>query len=270
MSTVASSSTSIIERSVRFDDECVLIPQCPPKKSGLLVIKSYILPWWKRKASPHNRGNGANESNSISSPDGREHITLKLPLPSFLTKTPPGPHCTHTEPLSPCLVHRERRSVSTQSSPTIHHTIPAALTRTASLPMTDHTGKSIATVPLRACCPNCFHAAERSLQEGDQWKEKFTRGAKRLRRASVDYSPSTASTSMSSEMNLSLEAAEEALFHPRRHSLSTAGEAYKLKPATEPETLSGLISIVSIPKSPPIVEEDEEFQAGTSCSLAHR
>ncbi len=128
----------------------------------------------------------------------------------------------------------------------------------------------MATVPLRACCSNCFHAAEQSLQEGDQWKEKFTRGARRLRRASVDYSPSTASASTSSEMNLSLEAAEEALFHPRRHSLSTAEEAFKLKPATEPETLSGLISIVSIPKSPPIVEEDEEFQAGTNCSLAHR
>ncbi len=81
MSAVASSSASIIERSVRFDDECVLIPQCPSKKPGLLVIKSYILPWWKRKTSPHNRGNGANESNTISSSDDREHITLKVPLP---------------------------------------------------------------------------------------------------------------------------------------------------------------------------------------------
>ncbi|KAK0468468.1 uncharacterized protein EV420DRAFT_468846 [Desarmillaria tabescens] len=270
MSVITSSSSSIIERSVRFDDECVLIPQGPSKKPGLVVIKSYILPWWKRKASTHNRGVGAKESENISPPDVKEHITLKIPLPSFLTKTLPSPHYTHAEPLSPCLVHREQRSASTHSSPTIHHAIPAALTRTASLPMTDHNGKPVTTVPLRACCPNCFHTTEQSLQEGDRWKEKFTRGARRLRRASIDYSPSTASASTSSEMNLSLEAAEEALFHPQRHSASTTEEAFKLKPVAEPETLSGLISIVSIPTSPPIVEEEEEFQAATSCSLAHR
>ncbi|KAG7449135.1 uncharacterized protein BT62DRAFT_1073660 [Guyanagaster necrorhizus] len=272
MSAVASSSATNSERNVRFDDECVLIPQCPFRKPGLLVTKSYILPWWKRKASPHNRGDGTKESNDISLPDDKEHITLRIPLPSFLTKPSRSPHCTHTEPLSPCLVHRERRSASTNSSPTIHHTIPTALTRTASLPMTDHTGKPVATVPLRACCPNCFHTTEQSLQEGDQWKEKFTRGARRLRRASVDYSTSTSvsSASTSSDMDLSLEAAEEALFHPRRHSVSTTEKAYQLKRAAEPDTLSGLISIVSVPTSPPIVEEDEEFQAVTSCSLAHR
>ncbi|KAK0206665.1 hypothetical protein DFS33DRAFT_1273081 [Desarmillaria ectypa] len=271
MSTIASSSSSITERGVRFDDECVLIPQGPFKKPGFLVTKSYtILPWWKRKASPHNRGNGTKENGNISLPDNKECITLKIPLPSFLAKPPPLPRCTHTEPLLPCLVHREQRSVSTHSSPTIHHTIPAALTRTASLPMTDHTGKPVATVPLRACCPNCFHTTEQSLQEGDRWKEKFTRGARRLRRASIDYSASTASAPTSLDMNLSLEAAEEALFHPRRHSLSTTEEAFKLKPVAQPETLSGLISIVSIPTSPPIVEEDEEFQAATSCSLARR
>lgn len=39
-------------------------------------------------------------------------------------------------------------------------------------------------VPLRPCCPDCSHTLEDALQQGEDWKEKFTKGARRRRRRS--------------------------------------------------------------------------------------
>lgn len=43
------------------------------------------------------------------------------------------------------------------------------------------------TVPLRDCCADCQRITEECLKEGDDWKEKFSRGARRRRSASLEY-----------------------------------------------------------------------------------
>ena len=44
------------------------------------------------------------------------------------------------------------------------------------------------TVPLRDCCADCQRITEQCLKEGNDWKEKFSRGARRRRSASLEYS----------------------------------------------------------------------------------
>ena len=82
------------------------------------------------------------------------------------------------KPLSPCLVHRTPPGV-TRPSPF----------RRSSLPICDkNKGKNdgALTVPLRACCAKCEVITDECLKEGESWKEKFTRGARRRRSASLD------------------------------------------------------------------------------------
>ena len=43
------------------------------------------------------------------------------------------------------------------------------------------------TVPLRDCCADCQRITEECLKEGNDWKEKFSRGARRRRSASLEY-----------------------------------------------------------------------------------
>lgn len=40
-------------------------------------------------------------------------------------------------------------------------------------------------MPLRPCCAECYPITEESLEEGGQWQEKFTRGARRRRSSSA-------------------------------------------------------------------------------------
>ena len=82
------------------------------------------------------------------------------------------------QPLHSCLVHRE------PSSPPLSHPsppLPRPVRRT-SLP------QNLVTIPLRACCPDCIHTTEECLQMGELWQEKFSRGARRRRSASLDAS----------------------------------------------------------------------------------
>lgn len=68
-----SPSPSSDERVVRFDNECVLIPD--PAKKPKMVTKSYTLPLWKKKvqhASSVSEELDAHEDN---------HLVLKVPLP---------------------------------------------------------------------------------------------------------------------------------------------------------------------------------------------
>jgi hypothetical protein len=44
----------------------------------------------------------------------------------------------------------------------------------------------LVTVPLRPCCADCEAIWEQSRREGEEWKEKFTRGARRKRNSSID------------------------------------------------------------------------------------
>ncbi|KAF5389376.1 hypothetical protein D9757_004264 [Collybiopsis confluens] len=150
---------SLDSRVVRFDNECVLIPQL--RKRPMIVTRTYSLPLWKRSAS--------DVSDDPSSP------VLRLPFPNFKA-TKPLTSPRSEQPPSPCLVHR------TPSS-------PRRLDRRPSLPTSpvlDITGKQLPTVPLRSCCPDCVSITEESLKEGEAWVEKFTKGARRRRNSSVD------------------------------------------------------------------------------------
>lgn len=63
--------------------------------------------------------------------------------------------------------------------------MPLSPVRRPSLPIY-HRRDDAATVPLRPCCEACEHTMEESLREGENWQEKFTRGAKRRRSSSLD------------------------------------------------------------------------------------
>lgn len=71
--------------------------------------------------------------------------------------------CLLNSPNSP-RIHRHARRPSLPSSPPL----------------------DAVTVPLRPCCPECYPITEESLREGDDWKEKFTRAARRRRNSSAD------------------------------------------------------------------------------------
>lgn len=112
----------------------------------------------------------------------RSQLTLAI---SFVrsSRSPSGgsarsPSTSPVIPLSPCLVSR---TPSTPNSPT-----PSSPpTRRPSLPIY-HRRPDDQTVPLRACCPNCVPITEECLKEGSTWTEKFTKGARRRRSASLD------------------------------------------------------------------------------------
>lgn len=79
--------------------------------------------------------------------------------------------------LSPCLVHRSpsMSAANTQLSPARRPTQPGY-----------HRHKDELTVPLRPCCEACEHITDQSLKDGEQWQEKFSRGARRRRSASLE------------------------------------------------------------------------------------
>ncbi|KAJ4468128.1 hypothetical protein J3R30DRAFT_3739858 [Lentinula aciculospora] len=169
----SSSQSSDYSRVVRFDDECVLIPELQPIKRPIIITKSYILPpLWRRKPS---------DEESFEEPSSP---VLRVPIPNFKAK--PARSSSRgrdpTSPLSPCLVHR-----SPSSSSFTEGVAHRKLERRPSLPnspVLDNSGKPLPTIPLRSCCPDCVSITEESLKEGEAWVEKFTRGARRRRSSS--------------------------------------------------------------------------------------
>ncbi|KDQ52965.1 hypothetical protein JAAARDRAFT_61551 [Jaapia argillacea MUCL 33604] len=159
-----------MDRVVRFDSDCVLIPEAPPRsRRPRIVMKSYSLPLWNRnklsdaaEVEPHDEG----------------HVLFKVSVPRIITKSPrPGQlsECS-SPPMPPCLVHHEPGS---PRSPPARHIRRTSTTTASTSPRPD-----AVIIPLRACCPDCYPITEESLKEGDEWKEKFTRGARRRRSAS--------------------------------------------------------------------------------------
>ncbi|KIL61786.1 hypothetical protein M378DRAFT_13258 [Amanita muscaria Koide BX008] len=179
-------------RTVRFDDECVLIPQLSRKRQHV-VTKSVALPLWKRRPSPASHptsqsdGESADDPVSPVTPEDNKQIVFKLPIPSFIVRTPRSPiiggspsASPRVQPLSPCLVHRSPSSSSSSR--------PSSVVRRTSLPLYHQKkGDSIITVPLRACCLDCVPITEECLREGEQWEVRFTRGARRRRSTSLDH-----------------------------------------------------------------------------------
>ena len=86
---------------------------------------------------------------------------------------------THDFPLIPCIVNHEPCSPSSPSSPISGFYRPSIPRRRASLPTQPRA--DLVTIPLRPCCVDCETIWEESQKEGEQYKEKFTKGAKRLR-----------------------------------------------------------------------------------------
>ncbi|KAJ3724868.1 hypothetical protein C8R42DRAFT_662822 [Lentinula raphanica] len=169
----SSSQSSDYSRVVRFDDECVLIPELRPIKRPIIITKSYSLPLWTRRKPSDDE-----PAEEPSSP------VLKVPFPNFKAK--PSRSTSRgrepVSPLSPCLVHRSPSSPSADDVP--HR----KLERRPSLPSPSlvDKGKPLPTIPLRSCCPDCVSTMEECLKKGEAWVEKFTRGARRRRSSSSD------------------------------------------------------------------------------------
>ncbi|KAF9814822.1 hypothetical protein IEO21_04930 [Rhodonia placenta] len=181
-STHSSASTSCgahdapicIGQRVRFDVECVLIPDpSPVSRLPRLITKSYTVPLWRRRNQDLSPA-------SDSEADTREedHVfLLKVPVPSITIKSRSPTRLN--QPLVPCIVnhdpaspppppglHRHRAARQTSLSPRLH--------------------SHVITVPLRSCCPDCVAPTEDSLRLGDSWQERFTRAARRRRSSSAD------------------------------------------------------------------------------------
>lgn len=92
----------------------------------------------------------------------------------FTTKSP-SPTREEFVPQS-CLVSMGSppRSAPPQPQPRRRASLPPPMTPVA------------VTVPLRSCCPDCEPIWEESLKEGEDWKEKFTKAARRRRNSSSD------------------------------------------------------------------------------------
>ncbi|KXN88571.1 hypothetical protein AN958_07090 [Leucoagaricus sp. SymC.cos] len=216
----ASSSSTESEtdgRMVRFDTECVLIPDpsSSSRRGPRVITKSYSLPLWKRRPAAGPSA-GASDSESIDDPSTapflssspeETHVVLRVPIPSFVRRPSrsPGPSrgaysgrslsSSPTIPLSPCLVRRPTTtppSPSTAESPQRLFSPTSPTLRRPTLPIY-HRRQDEQTVPLRACCPDCVPITDQCLREGSLWKEKFTRGARRLRSASLDSSTTSGS-----------------------------------------------------------------------------
>lgn len=99
-----------------------------------------------------------------------------------------SPSPARDEPsLVPCLVNHDGPSSPTTTSPIYGvHRRPSIPRRRSSLPPSP---VDIVTIPLRPCCVDCETVWEESQKEGEQWTEKFTRGARRLRSLSPDTRP---------------------------------------------------------------------------------
>ena len=68
------------ERVVRFDNECVLIPESPSikNKRPMILTKSYSLPLWKKRAST------SNVALSDTELDEDVQVVLKVPVPRYI------------------------------------------------------------------------------------------------------------------------------------------------------------------------------------------
>lgn len=171
--------------SVRFNDQCVLIPKHPHRhRLPRMVTKSYSLPLWKRRSSNSGGPSSSPETDAFVPEDS--HVVLRVPIPSFSSKAQsptrtrnPGP-----KPLSPCLVQRSPSGISAPGSPQS----PRRPTRTASL---SPSRSDLITIPLRPCCAGCEAVMEASLSQGDTWTEHFSRSARRRRSLSADEGPRT-------------------------------------------------------------------------------
>ncbi|EEB97591.1 hypothetical protein MPER_03057 [Moniliophthora perniciosa FA553] len=105
----------------------------------------------------------------------------------------------------------------------------------------------VATVPLRACCLDCFHITEECSRTGDQWEERFSKGARRRRGSSVS---SSSGASVTSEEGGDQEAAmysPMASYQPLRlaaGNASNAVDATKSNPGSNPNSAASTSAVM--------------------------
>ncbi|PCH33174.1 hypothetical protein WOLCODRAFT_159880 [Wolfiporia cocos MD-104 SS10] len=162
-----------IGQRVRFDVECVLIPDpVPVSRRPKLVTRSYNVPLWRKRGQEPST-----VSDSELDPREDEHVVFKVSVPSLSIRARSPvrtPEALRT-PLIPCLVQHDPSS------------FPRPMRRQVSLPPPAPPHRAdVTTVPLRACCPNCVAGTEYALRVGAHWQERFTRGARRRRGSSAD------------------------------------------------------------------------------------
>jgi hypothetical protein len=181
-----------------------------------------------------------------------------------------NPPTDRQKPLSPCLVHRFPSSPIGGPSPQT-----ASRKRRPSLPLptTDSFGKPLETVPLRDCCLACVPITEESLKEGDQWKEKFSRGARRKRSASCssdDFSISPPTSGFaavkqgccdtavvsSHAVAIKVDEVDRKRKSPEPRQTADADE----EPAEVQEIIVNPLPVSQPPRASPIQEEDDDDQ----------
>ncbi|KAI6153087.1 hypothetical protein BKA82DRAFT_4085884 [Pisolithus tinctorius] len=149
--------------SVRFDSH-------PRSRRPRLVTKTYSVPLWKRRGSTSGSSD-PDSSRQPACPEVDKHVVLKLSLPRLQTRMQSPTRCTDSMPLTPCLVHRSRRTRSKS---------PTSPMRT-----------DLITVPLRPCCAACQEVTDAARSQGDTWTERFSPAAYYRRCHSTDSQPRT-------------------------------------------------------------------------------
>lgn len=173
--------------SVRFNDQCILIPKHPQRhRLPRMVTKSYSLPLWKRRPSSSGGSSSSSPETDTFVPED-SHVVLRVPIPSFSSKAQSPTRNSGPKPLSPCLVHRSPSGAFSQAAHGSPQS-PRRPTRTASL---SPSRSDLITIPLRPCCAGCEAVTEASLSQGDTWTEHFSRSARRRRSLSADEGPRT-------------------------------------------------------------------------------
>ncbi|KAI0089982.1 hypothetical protein BDY19DRAFT_992920 [Irpex rosettiformis] len=169
--TPSSSTATNSSGHVHFDDSCVLIPD-PVAQSRIprLVKVSYSLPLWKKRSSLQQPSSDSEQDSAIAtSPSKDGTVKITVPIPSFARSRSPTRSDHIHQPLVSCMVHGD-------------HQKRYARRTSLSLPISPNA----VVVPLRPCCAECYPITEECLREGDDWQEKFTRGARRRRNSSAD------------------------------------------------------------------------------------
>ncbi|KAL7285870.1 hypothetical protein ACG7TL_000981 [Trametes sanguinea] len=198
-SSVTDSDDTPVTPKVRFDQDCVLIPDpVPSSRLPRLVTKSYSLPLWKRK---HRDPPVVSDSEEDLNDD---HVVFKVSVPRSVSSVSTQPvqrptrllfhHCSLTikprspsrgdaaqHPLVPCLINSPDAatgSALSQSPPRANRP------RRASVPPPMQPDTVI--LPLRACCSQCYPSIDRCMKEGDHWQVHFSKGAARRRKSVSD------------------------------------------------------------------------------------
>ncbi|KAI0005355.1 hypothetical protein BJV74DRAFT_880629 [Russula compacta] len=148
--------SSLESRGVRFDDECILIPDPQPRsRMPKLLAKPSSFIFKRKQPQDLHSPTSFRDCDPPQSPTSpRPALSRKF---SLNEGKPPAPI--------------QRRS-SLPPPPRNYHT------RTTSLPPSP-----LVTIPLRPCCPNCFPATEGATLQSE---ESFSRAARRRHNLSTD------------------------------------------------------------------------------------